>query len=101
MCRSDAHLTQRLTRLLVGCAQVARSKDGLEWSRFKALSIDRYNLTQGDIYFWAAQTNPAHNTSLVAIFPVVHQLQGCIGIAFSIDGQRWSRWRHLGCPHLR
>lgn len=42
-------------------------------------------------YFWAAQVNPVDNTSLIATYPLVHHLHGCIGLSLSLDGVRWSR----------
>ena len=72
--------------------QVAHSKDadGVNWSAFQALHVRGYEPYAGNIYFWGAQTNPADSETLVAIFPIVHHLSGCIGIAASRDGVRWS-----------
>ena len=73
--------------------QVTRSTDeGRHWSSFTLVQIDGYGaLGAGDIYFFAVQTNPVHNQSLVAVFPIVHRLKGCIGLATSLDGVHWSR----------
>ena len=51
------------------------------------------------MYFWAAQSNPSEpHASLIATFPLVHHLQGCIGLSLSLDGVRWSRVTPLlGC----
>lgn len=38
-----------------------------------------------------AQVNPAHNRSLLAVFPLAHRARGCLGVAASLDGVRWSR----------
>ena len=46
---------------------------------------------EGDIYFFSVLANPAHRGSLLALFPLVHRLRGCLGIAASLDGVRWSR----------
>ena len=46
---------------------------------------------QGDVYFFGVQTSPIHNGSLLATFPLVHRMRGCIGLAASIDGVHWSR----------
>ena len=72
--------------------QVTRSSDGgMSWSAFSPISIEGYDPSEGDVYFWAAQRNPVDNTSLIATFPLVHHLRGCIGLALSLDGVRWSR----------
>ena len=60
------------------------------WSAFETVRIDGYDDT-GDIYFFAAQRNPVHNGSIVAVFPLVHRLHACLAIAASLDGVRWSR----------
>lgn len=71
--------------------QMTRSTDdGTTWSPFQQVQIDGY-AGGGDIYFFAVQVNPAHAGSLVAVFPLVHRMRGCISIAISIDGVRWSR----------
>ena len=44
-----------------------------------------------DLYFFAAQSNPVDNGSLLALFPVNQPPQACVALAFSIDGVRWSR----------
>jgi hypothetical protein len=80
--------------------QVAASDDGAAtWSPFTPISIDGYDPSQGDVYYWAAQPNPVEpNASLVASFPLVHHLHGCIGLSLSLDGVRWSRVTPLlGC----
>ena len=72
--------------------QVTRSSDGGEsWSAFEQVAIEGYDLGAGDIYYFGAQVNPSHNGSLLATFPLVHRLRGCIGLAASLDGVRWSR----------
>ena len=39
-----------------------------------------------------------HKGSLLALFPLVHKLRGCVGLAASRDGVRWSRITPLrGC----
>ena len=37
------------------------------------------------------QSNPVDPHSLVALFPLIHHHSGCVGIALSADGYRWSR----------
>ena len=71
--------------------QLTRSVDATAWSPFELISIDGYSYERGNIYFWAAQVNPVDHNSLVATFPIVHHLVGCIGISFSRDGRRWSQ----------
>ena len=66
------------------------SRDGTRWAPFKTVHLGGYDAT-GDVYFFAAQVNPAHNGSLVAIFPLVHRLRACLAIAASYDGVHWSR----------
>ena len=39
----------------------------------------------------STEVNPSDNSSLVAVFPIVHRLRGCLGIAASVDGLHWSR----------
>jgi len=71
--------------------QVSRSFDGgTTWSSFKLIKIDGYSHVQGDIYFFSASVNPVHPSSLIAVFPLVHRLRGCIAMSTSLDGQRWS-----------
>ena len=72
--------------------QVSRSSDGGEsWSAFEQVRIEGYDMGAGDIYYFGAQVNPSHNGSLLATFPLVHRLRGCVGLAASLDGVRWSR----------
>ena len=70
--------------------QLTRSTDTLTWSPFELVQIQEYRYSQGDLYFFAAQRNPVQPDSLVAVFPLVHLMRACIGIAFSLDGLRWS-----------
>ena len=70
--------------------QLTRSTDTLTWSPFELVQIQDYRYSQGDLYFFAAQRNPVQPDSLVAVFPLVHLMRACIGIAFSLDGLRWS-----------
>lgn len=71
--------------------QMTRSADdGTTWSPFQQVQLDGY-AGRGDIYFFAVQVNPVHAGSLVAVFPLVHRMRGCISIAVSVDGVRWSR----------
>lgn len=60
------------------------------WAPFEMLQIDGYD-GSGDVYFFGAQVNPSHNGSLLAVFPLVHRLRACLGIAASVDSVRWSR----------
>ncbi len=77
--------------------QVSRSADGVRWSPFELVRIDGYD-GFGEIYFFAVQINPAHDGSLLAIFPLVDRLKGCIAAATSYDGVAWSAATPLvGC----
>ena len=71
----------------------ARSTDGLAWGELQPLSIRNYSIPQGELYYFAVQRHPiarfAENT-LLAVFPLVSRLRGCIGIAASRDGFAWS-----------
>lgn len=69
--------------------QVSSSDDGSEtWSPFELVNISGYDFFTGDIYFFAVMANPVHRGSLLAIFPLVHKLKGCLGLAASRDGVR-------------
>ena len=75
--------------------QVTSSEDGISWAPFQLLQLNGYRPSRGDVYFFAAQANPIHSGSLLALFPVVHHGSGCICLAFSTDGFRWSEPRPL------
>ena len=70
--------------------QFASSSDAFEWSPLSRIRIDSYNVSQGDIYFWSVAPNPVDNSSLLAVFPLVHFFKGCVGLSLSLDGARWS-----------
>ena len=71
--------------------QVTRSSnDGDTWSPFEQLRLSGYD-GGGDIYFFGVQVNPAHDHSLLAIFPLVHRMRGCVAMSASLDGVRWTR----------
>ena len=70
--------------------QVTSSHDLYEWRPFQLLRFDGYRPVDGDIYFLAVQLNPLSPSSLVGLVPVVHRRVGCIGLAASLDGVRWS-----------
>ena len=70
---------------------VATSADLVVWSPFQLLQIGGYSTpAQGDVYFWAAAVNPAAPTTLLAVFPIVDRLRGCLALSASSDGVRWS-----------
>lgn len=72
--------------------QVVRSRDGDDWNRAPFEPIQIANLTPAhgvDIYYFAAQANPVHD-SMLAVFPLVHNGRGCICLSFSRDGVHWS-----------
>ena len=71
--------------------QVTRSRDlGRTWAPFALVEIAGYDRRDGELYFFSVQPNPVHADSLLALFPVVHRHRGCIGVAVSLDGRRWS-----------
>jgi len=100
--RSRLFLYTRANPSLYGSrfVQVSSSDDGSEtWSPFELVNISGYDFFTGDIYFFAVMANPVHRGSLLAIFPLVHKLKGCLGLAASRDGVRWSRITPLrACP---
>ena len=66
---------------------VATSADLVVWSPFQLLQIGGYRTpSQGDVYFWAAAVNPAAPTTLLAVFPIVDRLRGCLALSASRDG---------------
>ena len=78
--------------------QVTSSADLVNWSPFRLLRMQGYRYAQGDVYTFAAQASPVDGESLLAVFPVAHLLQGCICLAASRDGVRWSHPTPvLGC----
>ena len=78
--------------------QVTSSSDLVSWSPFRLLRMQGYRYAQGDVYTFAAQASPVDGDSLLAVFPVAHLLQGCICLAASRDGVRWSHPTPvLGC----
>ena len=70
--------------------QVSESSDGLSWSAFQSLQIGNVLSNESNLYFWAAQKNPASG-GLIALAPVVHRGGACIGFSASSDGVRWSK----------
>lgn len=71
--------------------QTAASTDeGRTWGEFRFVSVAEYDYPQGDVYFFAVSANPAHDGSLVALFPLAHKFRGCVAIAASTDGVHWS-----------
>ena len=71
--------------------QVTSSYDeGKTWSRFRLVRIEGHEPSSSDIYFFNVASNPVHNGSLLAVFPIVQHFQGCLCIAASLDGRRWS-----------
>ena len=75
--------------------QVTSSTDSLEWLPFQLITLQEYSPPLGDLYFFAAQPNPADTGSMLAVFPVVHRARACICLAFSRDAVRWSPPRPL------
>ena len=69
---------------------VASVDGGRTWGRFEFIRIAEYDYTQGDVYFFAVTVNPVHPSSLIALFPLAHKFRGCVAVAASTDGLRWS-----------
>uniref|UniRef100_A0A7S3FEQ2 Uncharacterized protein n=2 Tax=Haptolina ericina TaxID=156174 RepID=A0A7S3FEQ2_9EUKA len=55
------------------------------------VEIEGVNPDMVDIYFFAVQTNPVDNNSVLAIFPLTAPPSACIMLAFSADGISFSR----------
>ena len=69
----------------------ASTDDGATWGRFSFINMDEYEYATGDVYFFAVSRNPIDPSgSLIALFPLAHKFRGCIAIAVSRDGLRWS-----------
>ena len=75
--------------------QVARSDDAVTWSDFQLVDLKGYLPHEGDVYFFAAQRNPVDEKTLIALFPLSVPPNGCIMLAFSRDGVRWSGLKSL------
>ena len=75
--------------------QVTSSSDLLQWSPFELLSISGLDLSipaaAAEVYFIHVQTNPVHRRTLLGVMPIVHHGLGCLALALSTDGKRWSR----------
>lgn len=81
--------------------QVAVSADGRSWGPMRPIALREYDPDSGDIYFFAAQENPVDivdasgggggSRSLLALFPLSQPPRACLGLAFSIDGVKWSQ----------
>ena len=82
--------------------QHTSSTDLVHWRPLALIQIGpagQYTSVQGDIYYWAAQPNPVHNESVLAMAPLTHRLRGCIGLSLSLDGRRWTLPAPLlSCP---
>lgn len=72
--------------------QLTSSDDGGEtWSRFRLVKLDGFEPSSADVYFFSVHRNPAHNQSLLAVYPLVQHFQGCLCLSVSLDGRRWSK----------
>jgi len=81
--------------------QVTTSRDLWSWDAFQFIEMRGYNYRQGNVYFFAVQVNPADNQTLIALFPLEHLSEGCIGLAISRDGVVWSEVQTLlQCPEI-
>ena len=71
--------------------QLTRSSDrGRSWSRFNLIKVRGMAPASSELYFFAVQANPVHNSSLLALVPIVHRLGACIGLTLSVDAINWS-----------
>ena len=61
------------------------------WMKWEPIRILGVLPAAVDIYFFAAQTNPVDQESLLATFPMNAPPQACIALSFSQDGVTWSR----------
>ena len=62
----------------------------MSFGPFRLIRLNGYAPAQGEIYFFSVQTHPIDPDILLALFPMVHAFCGCIAIAFSTDGVRWT-----------
>ena len=65
--------------------------DGATWSRFRPVRLEGHEPSHADIYYFAVSRNPAHNASLLAVYPLVQHFRGCLCLSASLDGRRWTR----------
>ena len=70
--------------------QATTSRDGRVWTAMTPIRLPEYEPFEGNIYFFLVQPNPVCRDSLLAIFPVVHGARGCLTLAASADGLRWT-----------
>ena len=73
--------------------QVTRSRqlEAGSWAAWSLVSVLGVDPDQLDLYFFAAQQNPADPTSLLALFPASQPPSSCIAVAFSRNGFNFSR----------
>ena len=55
------------------------------------MRIEAHEPAHADIYFFSVARNPAHNASLLAVYPLVQHFRGCVCLSASRDGRRWSK----------
>ena len=71
--------------------QTTASNDGASnWTSWRPIQIRSVPAGLADIYFFHAQINPVDPTTLLALFPMSQPPYACIGMAFSVDGIRFS-----------
>ena len=71
--------------------QTSESHDGFaNWTAWEPVRIGSLPAGQADLYTLHVQRNPAHSESLIALFPLSHPPQACIGLAFSRNGVDFS-----------
>lgn len=67
------------------------SDDLVRWSPFELIRVAGLATSDSEVYFASVHANPVHGGTLLGLMPLVHGSFGCIGLALSVDGKRWSR----------
>uniref|UniRef100_A0A7S4B4K5 Sialidase domain-containing protein n=1 Tax=Chrysotila carterae TaxID=13221 RepID=A0A7S4B4K5_CHRCT len=71
--------------------QTTYSEDmGTTWKQWQGIQINGIAPFSVDIHHFHVQTNPVHNASLIAIYPITTPPYACIGLSFSLDGLEFS-----------
>ena len=65
------------------------------WTPWRPVEILGVDTSSFDLYFFAVQSNPVDNATLMALMPVAEPPWACIAVAFSRDGVTFSRPRNL------
>lgn len=82
--------TARGTRFV----QLTRSSDLEKWGPFGLIDLEGWAYSPSaepiNVYFWAVSHLPTVSRALFALAPVVHRGKGCVALACSAEGERWS-----------